>query len=672
MEITTVIIILLFAIVLSNLLYNAYPKLPLPLLQIVCGVLITLSPIHTDFDLNPELFMGLLIAPLLFREAEEADLFALWNVRKEVIFLVFGIVFITVFAIGFTVKLIDPTIPLAACFALGAILGPTDAVAVSTVASRININSKVMNILRGEWLINDATGVISFNFAALALVTGAFSIVDAGIKFLLLCIGGFVLGYVLSSVKSFIISALRKKGIRNHAAFMIIEILMPFLSYFIAEEIGFSGIIAAVTAGSRQSLKLSSLSISEAEFSNLKNSLWEMFLLAINSYVFILLGMHLPGIIKATLLNPHYSIPYAMGIGAVVTIIMLAVRFIGSLFTSAGIIGKTPKERLKNRLIITIAGVKGTVSLATSFALPIFLVDEAVFHHRDLILLVTACAIIYSLVLATILLPLIASPAIQKHKNDEYIEVLEELIKEIEAKGGECVNAVVLYHKRRIRDLEYEDFIVKDREKFKDLRKVFMGKESDLMDEKLTNGEVTSEEYLAYNTFISNVESMQVGARFSKYTHRFLFRLTHPKLFKEKFDENEEATGPKRLTEIFWQNTSNIIEIIKQENNNSPEDVLPAVIEERVDLAEIVYAKAFGKDIETFSLHTKYDREIRQSFDIERDILVKFISEDKITENEADRIRREINLLENCTIEDIHNEVSLKLLLRRSRRVKKH
>ena len=672
MDITTTIILLLLAIVISNLLDSAFPKLPLPMIQIIFGVLITLTPFDTNIDLNPELFMGLLIAPLLFREAEEADLFALWKVRKEVIILVFGLVLLTVFAIGFSVNFLLPSLPFAACCALGAILGPTDAIAVSSVSSRIDIDKNVMNALRGEWLVNDATGVISFNFAVLALVTGSFSILSVGASFLLLCVGGFVLGFVLILLKSQVVLALKRYGIGNNAAFMLIEILMPFLCFFIAEELGLSGIIAAVTAGSRQSLKVSRLNIYNAEFSIFKKSFWEIIVVSINSFVFILLGMHLPNIIRITHQSAKYSVTEAMIIALLVTVILFLVRFFGTLFASHEVIGEEKKEKLRNRLLLTFSGVKGTVSLATAFALPTLIEGGKEFAQRDFMLLITAFAILYSLIVAMVFLPLIARKKIQKKKNLAHIKVLKELVSRLEegVSSGESNKAVLLHHKQRIRTLELEDYMPRERRLYASLRREFMKEEIKEIERSLKTGSITKEEYLVFSDILSLVESMQKGRSLNLSRVRFMYKvkhLDHIRSSMQNYEDEEPRVSVERLHEIFWANTGTIMEILKRNHRRVGEALLEQVVDERLAIAAAILERMFG-DVANVPLHIRYEREIRQSFDIERTVVDEFVTTDVISLSDSDSIRQEINVMENYTIEDLHDDVAIKVLLNRSKK----
>jgi CPA1 family monovalent cation:H+ antiporter len=670
MELTTFIMILIVAIVFSNLMDSAFPKLPLPLIQIACGVAIALTPLDTEMSIDPELFMGVLIAPLLFREAEEADIPGMWRLRKTVVFMVFGLVFLTVFIVGFSVHSVVPEIPLAACFCLGSALGPTDAIAVSSVSNRIEIGGKVMNILKGEFLINDATGVISFNFAALALVTGAFSLFDAGISLLILCSGGIAVGLVIGQVKNYAVRTLKRASIRSSAAFMLIEILTPFLCFFLAEHLGVSGIIAAVTAGTAQAFRVHRLEKFEAEFASLKKSAWEMITVVFNSFIFILLGLQLPSMVESVSESPWYSVGFAMVVGLFATVLLFAVRFVGVVIGARDIGESRLKERFRSWALLTLSGVKGTVSLATAFSLPLVIQGNSEFIHRDILLLITACAIIYSLIISTTLLPLIAKPKPLVCQNCTYVRIIRDVIPLIREQGGQSADAVVIHLKRRARELEYEDMEKSERKALIALRREFFQRELVLLEKRHKDGILAEGEYAIYHRLLSIIAGMTEGSLFSRGIKVMTFAFRSKSSSAREFAKwiNESRMNDGQIREIFWQDTSEIGDMLLREYGEEMESIISRVIEERIDLMSDVMERAFGEHI-GIHLHEEYDRAILRCFDLERSILSKYIADGIVSDEEAHSIRVDINTLETFAIEDYHNDAATSFA---RRRFKKH
>ena len=179
MDTFTLILCVLAAVVLSSFLSRFLPKISTPLVQIALGVLATYLPFFPDTELDPELFMVLFIAPLLYLEAHEIDKSALFKSLKISLSLATGLAIATMVAVGFTVHTFWPAIPLAAAFALGAALGPTDAVAVSSLGKEAALTQRQLSVLKGESLFNDASGIVGFQFSILAAVTVVYFTLDA-------------------------------------------------------------------------------------------------------------------------------------------------------------------------------------------------------------------------------------------------------------------------------------------------------------------------------------------------------------------------------------------------------------------------------------------------------------------------------------------------------------
>ena len=716
MELTVFVIILLCVIVLSNVLDSALPSFPLPIIQIGLGALIAVLPFEITIDLKPEIFMGVLIAPLLYREAEEADLVSLWKVRKEVVFMVFGLVFATVFVIGFSAKYFIAAIPLAACFCLGGILGPTDAIAVNSVSNRIDIDAKVMSILKGEFLINDASGVIAFNFAALALTTGAFSIGQASLSFLYICLGGLVVGLLVEAAKNYIVRSLKRNQIRNAAAFMIIELLVPFLCFFIANAVGASGILAAVTAGTRQAFLIRRLDIFEARFAVIKKSLWDMISLVFNSFIFILLGLELPVILANFYKGANYSIGFTMKIGLLVTCVMFAIRYIGIVIAARGLPGENRKERTRNRVVLTLSGVKGTVSLATAFALPVIIAGGRLFkEERDMLLLVAACAIIYSLVIATVLLPIIAKTRIRKVGNEGRIAVLKSAIERVQQTDSDYREAIVVRLNRRQRELELEVHGKPGMRRYRQIRNEFFSAEMELTEQKARSGEYTKEEASAYFRICTMLNGFH-NESFGQNRLLSIIRSVGARGWRKgRPDEGGEASrgeagvvvgrgggggegsgvadgvgsgagevvdgvgsgaetlsgiDMERMQDIFWENTSAVILILDKKLEGGDKELLSHVVEERIETANSVVNRVFGGEF-IFNFSEGYYQGIKDSYNVEREALAELAKEGRISEQEADDIRVEINMLENYTIEEMQGDIAARLIeggVRRRRR----
>jgi len=668
MELTTFIIIFACAIVVSNILDSAFPKLPLSLIQIGIGVLIALSTVETKIELNPEIFLGVLVAPLLYREAEETDLVSMWKVRKEVVFMAFALVFVTVLVIGFSLNAMVAVIPLAACFCLGGILGPTDAIAVNSMYKRVNINDKLMNILKGEFLINDASGVISFNFAVIALTTGAFSLGRASLSFILVCLGGLVTGYVIGTLKNYILRALRRTQIQNTAAFVILELLTPFVCFFIAEAIGVSGIIAAVTAGLRQALQVRRVEIFEARMAVVKKSLWHMILVVFNSFIFILLGFELPLVVNYLLGHTEYSIGFAMFISLIVITIVYVVRYIGVLVSAREIPGVSLRERTRNRLILVFSGAKGTVSLAIAFALPLTLADGMPFHERDLVMFIAACAIIYSLIIATIVLPLVATPRKKEIQNEGKIAVLNSIIERIEQDGSEGGGAAVMRLKRRVFELKLEDSGIAELRLYPKIKKEYYNTVAQVLEKLISEGRYSKKEVDEYHRVFSILGGYQTdaalpGRRDRRHGASFfnLGETGRTQIRHEDAESALESLGMDRVEEMFRDSMDGAVERLNRKYDDVGKKLLSRVVEERIDSVNHIIKRVFGGE-SLYEFNINYNREMKESYKIEREVVADFERDGRISEEDADEIRIEINMLENYMIEEMQNNEAAKFI----------
>lgn len=331
MELFEYILLMLAAVSLSNLVNRFIPSLSVPIIQIALGMALTWLPLHFELELNPELFLLLFIAPLLFNDGRLADKVALWKLKKPILLLALGLVFLTVGVLGYFLHWLLPVLPLAAAFALAAALAPTDAIAVGALEQKVKIPHQTMQILEGESLINDASGLVSFQFAVAAMVTGAFSFKTASLSFISISLGGVVLGLVLTFIKYGIVRWLRRLGMENVTLHMLIEILTPFAIFMAAEELGVNGILAVVSAGIAHSFGYKQMNPEVAKLNIVSKSTWSVIIFVLNGLVFLLLGTQLPEIIQTVWNNPEIGNVQVILYTLLLTAAVLGLRLIWML-----------------------------------------------------------------------------------------------------------------------------------------------------------------------------------------------------------------------------------------------------------------------------------------------------------------------------------------------------
>ncbi len=462
MEIVELVILLLVAVLVSSVLDEALPLFSLPLLQILLGVLIAvLMPNLANVQVDASVFLLLFIAPLLFNETQHVDKLALWRNKAPIVSLAIGLVIVCVLVVGFVLHWVHPSIGLAAAFALGAALGPTDAAAVVALGKDVNLSPRQKALLSGEALINDASGVVSFQFAIAAAVTGAFSAVDAGLSFAWLFFGGIIAGLVMGVVLRGIKRVLRVTGLDNTTSNVVLDVLAPFLLYLVAEHFEASGILAVVAGGLLMNIGPAKASAAIAKTNIVSNSVWEVLVFIINGLLFVMLGMQLPGGVSPTWEDVRFSTTTLIGLILLITFVITAVRFVWMLVLemvtkpeqeiSAAQTGtivlsmhqstnpsidpfadpaerqrmlkEAEAERLRamasmpdysfaqkcrNALVTTLAGPKGAVTMSIIMTIPYTLDSGGSFPFRNMLIFLAAGVILCTLVLANFLLPILA------------------------------------------------------------------------------------------------------------------------------------------------------------------------------------------------------------------------------------------------------------------------
>ncbi len=476
---TLELVLLLGTVVLvSSIIDQVLPKVSPPLIQIGLGLLVAFlasSPINVTLD--PELFLMLFIAPLLYHDARESDKIGLWSNRGKIISLAIGLVVAITLMVGFTMKLLIPSLPLAAAFALGAALGPTDAVAVTSIRAAAKLNKQESGLLSGECLINDASGVVSFQFAVAAAVTGQFSITEAVSSFLISFIGGILIGLLLAWIAHIMQARFRELGLDSVTFHVLFDIMQPFLMFLIAEAAGVSGILAVVSGGILLSiLEQNVIGPSSAKLGIVSNSVWRVLAFTLNGMVFVMLGMQLPSAMQELISSPYISNMMLIEFVLIITAVLVLTRFIWVYIMEKRRArsrikkGKVPepgsRSTLRTALIETLGGPKGAITLSIAFSIPMVTGAGAPFPQRSLLIFVACGVILCTLLLANFLLPILAPAHDSRSKEDDEnelalikIEILNtvanRLMSETDEKDNRAARSVIRsYHERirRIRD----------------------------------------------------------------------------------------------------------------------------------------------------------------------------------------------------------------------------
>ncbi|MDQ5882176.1 MAG: monovalent cation/hydrogen antiporter [Pseudomonadota bacterium] len=370
-------------------------KFPYPIALVVGGALLGLIPKLPQFPFDPQLILVIVLPPILY----QASLLTSWSDFKANIrpisLLAIGLVVATTLAVGLALKLMVPSVPWAAAFVLGAIISPPDAVAATTILSRLNMPRHIVTILEGESLVNDASGLVIYKLAIVAVLTGAFSFAEASAQFALVSVGGVLIGIVLAFV---FIAIHRRLG--DPFIEVITALIVPYTVYIAAESLHVSGVLAVVAAGLVRGRY--SPEIVSAEMRIMARSVWNVLVFMLNSLIFILIGIQMSDVMDNL---GRYPLSELLLLGTLISVVAIAVRFLWVFpvaylprWLSGNLHEQAPKLRRRELTIISWCGMRGIVSLAAALALPVVMPNGEPFPARDLIIFLTFFVIATTLV----------------------------------------------------------------------------------------------------------------------------------------------------------------------------------------------------------------------------------------------------------------------------------
>ena len=392
-DIADVFVGLLLAVAALGLLARKL-KIAYPILLVIGGLLLGLIPGLPRVRLDPEFIFLFFLPPLLF----PAALFTSWrdfraNLRP-ILLLAIGLVLFTTVAVGWLAHGFLG-LPLAAGFVLGAIVSPPDAIAAAAIAERLSVPRRIVAILEGESLVNDATALVAYRFAVAAVVTGSFSLAGATGQFFVVGLGGILIGLAVGWIAAWF-----HRHVDDAPVEVTVSLLTPFVAYLAAERVGASGVLAVVTAGLFLGWRTPEITTSSTRLQG--GPFWNMIEFLLNGFVFILIGLALPESVRA--LSGRSVAPLvwsAMVISLAVIVIRILWVFPATylprwLFKS--IRARDPYPPWQHVAIVGWTGMRGVVSLAAALALPLTIQNGAPFPERDLILFLTFIVILATLV----------------------------------------------------------------------------------------------------------------------------------------------------------------------------------------------------------------------------------------------------------------------------------
>ncbi len=405
-EIATVelifLLLLLFVVVFGLLARKL--GTPYPIVMVIGGLLLGFVPVVPNITLHPDLIFLVVLPPLLYASAWTTSWRDFHYNLVSILSLAFGLVGFTVVGVAWAAPRFFAGFDWSLGLVLGAIVAPTDAIAATSIARRVGLPGRIVDVLEGESLINDATGLLALQFAtAIVVERQAPTILSAALSLAWLIIGGTGLGLLAGWIVDYI-----ERRIDDGPIEIILSILVPYAVYLSASAVQASGVLAVVACGlfvSRRSASFFSPPVRIQVW-----SVWEALTFVLNGLVFVLIGLQLPGI-RASIRG--FGLSTLLVDGAIFSALLILLRLVWT-FPGAGIsylirtrIGHHKEKRPSLRQIFVIGwtGMRGVVSLAAALALPAVLADGSPFPQRNVIVFLTFCVIVVTLVLQGVTLP---------------------------------------------------------------------------------------------------------------------------------------------------------------------------------------------------------------------------------------------------------------------------
>jgi CPA1 family monovalent cation:H+ antiporter len=395
---TSLLIVILLLVMLARKVNIAYP-----IILVLGGLVVSFIPHMPAISIDPEIIFVIFLPPLLYEAAWATSWKELWKWRRVISSFAFLIVIVTALVVALVSARFIPGFTLALGFLLGGIVSPPDAVSASTVLKNIKVPKRMLAIIEGESLLNDAASLIVFRFALIAINTGTFVLHEAAGSFFIVIILGIAVGLGVGLV----FYAIHRWLPTTSNMDILLTFIEPYIMYIVAERFHVSGVLAVVSGG--LFLRSRSYSIMGYRSRFQGQQVWSTIAFALNGFIFLLIGLELPVLVRA--LGPD-GLPFAIKCGLMISLLLIVLRLLCTfgasaftVFISRYITTADSRPGWKAPLIFGWAGMRGVVSLAAALSIPLFLPDGTPFPYRNLILFITFTVIIVTLVLQGLTLP---------------------------------------------------------------------------------------------------------------------------------------------------------------------------------------------------------------------------------------------------------------------------
>jgi len=400
MENVTIIIMLLFGVAFLSILSNKY-KFPFPIALVLSGVVISVIPGLPIVSLSPDVVFIIFLPPLLYRASWNTSWHDFKASIRPITLAAIGLVFFTTIAVAVAAHWLITDISWPLAFLIGAIVSPPDAVAATSITKGLGLNPRLLTILDGESLVNDASGLVAYKYALTAITLGNFVLWEASLNFFVVVAAGVSIGLGMG----YIMYLVHKKFVCDPIVEVSLTFLTPFAAYLLAEHFHFSGVLAVVTTGLYLSYRSAQIFTHQSRI--MTTTVWEVVEYILNGLIFILIGLQLRQIMDG--LDDYSNTSLAIW-GLSISFVVIIVRFLWVL--PASLLPRLLSNRIRaegfdkrNMIVFGWAGMRGVVSMAAALALPLTLPDGSPFPHRNLVIYLVFCVILSTLIGLGLTLP---------------------------------------------------------------------------------------------------------------------------------------------------------------------------------------------------------------------------------------------------------------------------
>lgn len=698
-EIIESIILILSLLIIANIVSHYFVSIPPSLLQIAAGILAALF-MHVKIYVDTEWFLLAFIAPILFNDGNNFPKRELWKLKGPILGNAIILVILSTVIGGVFVKWLIPQLPWATAFTLVAVLSPTDPIAVESIAKKAHIPDKLMHLINGESLINDASGLICFKYGVAATVTGVFSLKSATMDFFHISIIGALVGAVMIWIFNGIRLYLINQGVDDSILHAIIQIIIPFIIYYVAEDVfDVSGVVAVVIAGILNISSGRNISNFTPEIRLVTSRTWDLVVYVLNGIVFVLLGIEIPFAMEELVHNDNINTFGATLLAFIIWIMLVVIRFLWSYIYSTfsnngdGKIVLWSKTRFDDCLMSGISGVRGAVTMVGALSIPMTIKGGAAFPSRTLLLFIASAVIIFSLLGATLLIPILTknsapvayrgSTLTSENEDDESDEdsdetpieltefeanrvILEKTVKKLRSEMDDGDTAVYssviaeyLYDVRNLgiqsRNQVKTSQISKHRvggKKDAELWDISFNCELEAIDELYDNHEISDESYdlaikkiARYKKEIVHRRSNQTVEFFYNYFRRTYFQIKHLIYRSVNSDDIQQINQDSiKISIAGAKNALKKLQELNQSDSDDIDDDLIYIFQRHYeDRLELLQGKYRGRSPQFNS--ERMNLEIK-ALSYRRAFVQDMLEQGKISKTTANELRKNINYSE--------------------------